>query len=373
MQLLLAIFLLVVPGLDEGRIRPVSDVESAKVLPLAKDPAVWISLDEWNGEATLYDGTNLSEAYAPFAGERFYSPSSGEIYFPSLFKLQIEQFYTQMPLVLILIGLYLLSALLKGRFFWIPFAFHTALLLMRIYILERPPVATMYETLLFVPWISSAFSLILNKKPLRIIGALLAAALLYLSTLAAPYPSLENIQPVLRSNFWLTIHVQMVVASYGLFILAGVMAHLWLLKVKREQLIKPMIVTLYLGVIFLIVGTILGGIWASMSWGRFWDWDPKESWALISSATYLVLVHLYRFGKIGPFGLSIGAIIGLLSITFTWYGVNYLLGTGLHSYGFSSGGKMYYLIYFGAELLFIFGCLFTLLDVKGQMKDKLPH
>jgi hypothetical protein len=93
----------------------------------------------------------------------------------------------------------------------------------------------------------------------------------------------------------------------------------------------------------------LGGVWAAESWGRFWDWDPKESWAFISICLYLIWVHAYRFHRIASFGLAIGAVTGLLAISFTWYGVNYILGTGLHSYGFGSGGELYYYLFVGAE------------------------
>src|SRR5438128_6981056 len=97
-----------------------------------------------------------------------------------------------------------------------------------------------------------------------------------------------------------------------------------------KRLSQVILQTLYGGTTLLITGTILGGIWAAESWGRFWDWDPKESWAFISSCFYLIWIHAYRFGRIGSFGLAIGAVGGLLAISFTWYGVNYILGTGLH-------------------------------------------
>lgn len=111
--------------------------------------------------------------------------------------------------------------------------------------------------------------------------------------------------------------------------------------------------TMYGGTILLVSGTILGGIWAAESWGRFWDWDPKESWAFISSCFYLIWIHAYRFHRIGSFGLAIGAVSGLLAISFTWYGVNYILGTGLHSYGFGSGGEIFYYSFLGIECLFL--------------------
>ena len=110
---------------------------------------------------------------------------------------------------------------------------------------------------------------------------------------------------------------------------------------------------LYLGTALLICGTILGGVWALQSWGRFWDWDPKESWAFISSGFYLIGINAYRFGLIRGRGLAVVAIVGLLLITFTLYGVNYILGSGLHSYGFGQGKHGLFYGYVMTELLFL--------------------
>jgi len=102
-----------------------------------------------------------------------------------------------------------------------------------------------------------------------------------------------------------------------------------------------------------VYGNEVGGVWAAESWGRFWDWDPKESWAFISAVIYVTVIHAYRTRKIGMKGLAIGSIIGFNAITFTWYGVNYILGTGLHSYGFGSGGQNYYYLFLITEFIII--------------------
>ena len=87
-------------------------------------------------------------------------------------------------------------------------------------------------------------------------------------------------------------------------------------------------------------GTILGGLWADVSWGRFWGWDPKEVWALISLLTYLAILHGRYAGWFGDFGLAVGSVLGATAIVFSWYGVNFVLGVGLHSYGFGAGGQL---------------------------------
>jgi ABC-type transport system involved in cytochrome c biogenesis permease subunit len=192
-------------------------------------------------------------------------------------------------------------------------------------------------------------------------SALLSVVLLVILKLTHLNSGLENVQAVLDSQFWLIIHVLMVVASYGLFILAGILGHIYLVQsmLKRSEsdemksLARLILTSVYLGTTLLIPGTILGGVWAAESWGRFWDWDPKESWAFISSSVYLMWIHAHRFHHIGNFGLALGSIVGLLAISFTWYGVNYILGTGLHSYGFGSGGEFYYYFFLIGETIFL--------------------
>ena len=215
-----------------------------------------------------------------------------------------------------------------------------------------PPVSNMAETVLYVPWIAVVIGFVFHKKKTLLAASAMSAALLLLFLPA--HITMANVQAVLDSQYWLIVHVLMVVGSYGVFCVSGVCGHIFLLQKKPSaSLEKSLIQTMYLGTGLLVCGTILGGVWAAESWGRFWDWDPKEAWAFISSGTYLVWIHAYRFKKIGGRGLAAGSIIGLLSITFTWYGVNYILGSGLHSYGFGHGGEFYYYLYLLAELVFL--------------------
>jgi ABC-type transport system involved in cytochrome c biogenesis permease subunit len=240
----------------------------------------------------------------------------------------------------------------------------------------------MFETVIYVPWIAVLAGLILFfifKNHVVIIASCTAAlALLALLNVTDVNSSLENVQAVLDSQYWLIIHVLMVVASYGIFILGGILGHFYLIsyaKNRRETpalsaLSKLILQSMYAGIALLIPGTILGGVWAAESWGRFWDWDPKESWAFISACIYLTFIHAYTFQHIRSFGLAVGSIAGLLGISFTWYGVNYILGTGLHTYGFGKGGDIYYYLYFLAELLFLF-VIFSIyfLDI-GKVVEK---
>lgn len=327
----------------------------------------------------------LADAYEPLAGKKIQEAHQKERFYPSIRQLRIEKLYVQFPWIPLLVLFYGIGAvftafacrgassifnLFGSCFIGLAILCHTALLAARSYILERPPVSNMFETVIYVPWIAVCMALMIppfRKQPLAILAACTASiVLLLIIQFADLHQSLEQVQAVLDSQFWLMIHVLMVVGSYGIFILGAMTAHFYLVlfmlrkteTASFQALPRLILQTLYAGTALLISGTILGGIWAAESWGRFWDWDPKESWAFISSCFYLLWIHAYQFQLISSFGLAFGAVAGLLAISFTWYGVNYILGTGLHSYGFGSGGEIYYALFIGFEILFLFLSLF---------------
>lgn len=369
-----------VPVHLEGRIRPLYAEggklqESSKVLPDRFDTS-WhpISAIENEDIPILYDRSKLSayyhegewdklsdtliDEYAKLEGTPFLESPGATYYYPTLNQLWVEKVYLSFPWLWAVIGVYFI-ALLTGWLtpFILAILLHTALLATRIYILGRPPVANMMETLLYVPWISSLACLFYSHKAVIRLGSLLACALFAILEIYFNPKGLDNLQAVLNSNYWLTIHVMLIVASYGVLILNGLIAHYILFKNDFSKQ-KVLLLTLYMGVFLLIPGTILGGVWAAESWGRFWDWDPKEAWAFISSVLYVTAIHAYRTGNIGIRGLTIGCLIGFNAITFTWYGVNYILGTGLHSYGFGNGGQIYYYLFLIAEIIIIsWACL----------------
>jgi ABC-type transport system involved in cytochrome c biogenesis permease subunit len=340
----------------------------------------------------------LEQAYRPLAGHIYQAAHGKQLRYPTFSQLEMEALYVSYPWIPLLIILYGIGACLLIFSFrprW-PFGyllalytisvallFHTGLLAMRSYILGRPPVSNMFETVLYVPWVAACFSLIVpafRRHPLVLLATCLTAiGLLLILEVTNLNASLDQVQAVLDSQFWLMIHVLLVVGSYGIFILGALLGHFYLglyLYHRREthkmhQLAQLILQTLYGGTLLLVIGTILGGIWAAESWGRFWDWDPKESWAFISSCFYLIWIHAYRFHRIGSFGLAIGAVSGLLVISFTWYGVNYILGTGLHSYGFGSGGEVYYYAFLGAECLFLALVLTFYVRQRMSLSEKL--
>ena len=234
------------------------------------------------------------------------------------------------------------------------FCLHGYGMLLRSLIMGRPPVTNMYETVLWVPWVSFILGLVLWRVQ-KFFTALVCASVvaLFCLLLADQVPSLldgrlEPLEAVLRSNFWLSTHVLIITMSYSAFFLAFVLGDTLLfffLKNKYQKHIPTYVKSIdrciQVGVVLLATGTVLGGIWADYSWGRFWGWDPKETWALIGLLGYLALLHGRLLGWIKEFGLAVGAVLVFFLIVMAWYGVNYVLGQGLHSYGFGSGGVEY--------------------------------
>lgn len=337
----------------------------------------------------------LTQSYQSLAGFPYQNAANKFLTYPSLYQLHLETWYYQYPIISLsmflyafamaafLLGLNLKKQLIRRiglSFLILAFISHTIILAIRCYILERPPVSNMFETIIYVPWIAVLAGFILyfvfKSSAALIASSIVALGLLSLLQLTNLNSSFENVQAVLDSQYWLIIHVLMVVGSYGVFFLSGILGHIYLgiFAFQKQETLSAKLIgkcilqTMYLGVALLIPGTILGGVWAAESWGRFWDWDPKESWAFISSCIYLIWIHAYNFHYVHNFGLAFGSIIGLLAISFTWYGVNYILGTGLHSYGFGSGGEIYYYWFIGLELAFL---IFVFFKVKFKAnKDR---
>lgn len=323
----------------------------------------------------------LHQGYGSIAGMPMLEAAGKKLLYPTYRQLELESFYYDYPLIPLTIAIYALAALLlvlksltKSRLaiivLVIAFCAHTGILLMRWIIVARPPVSNMFETVIYVPWVALLTSLVLrffNKSNKLLLAASLASLLpLILLQTTSLSRDMETVQAVLDSQYWLIVHVLMVVGSYGVFLLGALLGHLYLMMRMRTNpspekmapLAKTILQTIYIGTALLICGTLLGGAWAAQSWGRFWDWDPKESWAFISSCIYLIIIHASSFRYIGHLGIAIGAVLGFQAVLFTWYGVNYILGTGLHSYGFGSGGDFYYYLFVAAEAIFLGTCFF---------------
>lgn len=246
--------------------------------------------------------------------------------------------------------------------------FHTYGFALRSYLMGRPPVTNMYETVIFVAFGVMVFAVIMEAVyKWRIIlfgGALLSTFCMLLSDYAPMVldPSLDPLEPVLRDNFWLMVHVLTITVSYAPLFLSFILGDIALVyflrdEKKYEEIIRALALAMYrgiqIGVALLGPGIILGGIWADYSWGRFWGWDPKETWALIAFLGYLAVLHGRLAGYIGHFGMAVCSVIAFNLVIMAWYGVNFVLGAGLHSYGFGAGGVEYVFTFSAIHILFV--------------------
>jgi ABC-type transport system involved in cytochrome c biogenesis permease subunit len=244
---------------------------------------------------------------------------------------------------------------------------HAGGMLLRSYISGRPPVSNMYESMIWVSFgvIFFAGAIYFSQRQRIIfVAATIVSALVLVAADIAPAildPSIQPLVPVLRSNFWLTIHVLTITLSYAAFALCEDVGNYNLYfftknpvpRQTTEQLNQLMYRATQFGVVLLAAGTILGGVWADYSWGRFWGWDPKEVWALIALLGYLIVLHARYTGWMKEYGFALMSVVSFMLVMMAWYGVNFILGAGLHSYGFSQGGQLFVTVVLFFQLVYI--------------------
>jgi cytochrome c-type biogenesis protein CcsB len=231
------------------------------------------------------------------------------------------------------------------------FLMHTGGLIARWIVSGHAPWSNAYESMIYVGWATMLFGLVFGRKSSMTIAAtaFLTAFILMVAHWNWMDPEIANLQPVLNS-YWLMIHVAIIVASYGPFALGMILGLISLIlmvlttsknKVKIGEMIKELTIinemSITVGLILLVIGNFLGGMWANESWGRYWGWDPKETWALISIMIYAFVLHLRLVpGLRSRFTFNLFSIAAFASILMTYFGVNFYL-SGLHSY--ASGDK----------------------------------
>ncbi len=230
------------------------------------------------------------------------------------------------------------------------FAIHTLALAGRWYISGHAPMSNGYESMIFVSWVTLLAGLIFVKRSgyAMALTAILSALSLMVAGMSNMNPEITNLVPVLKSP-WLTIHVAVIMAGYGFLGLASIMGLLnvalyaFMKPSNKEQLLviinqvtRVNHLTLIVGLYFMTAGVFLGGVWANESWGRYWGWDPKETWALITVLVYAFVTHMHRIpGLRGTFAFNLASFISYSSVMMTYFGVNYFLG-GIHSYASGS-------------------------------------
>ena len=247
------------------------------------------------------------------------------------------------------------------------FILHTYGIYLRMVIMSRPPISTLYETVIFVGFVIVLLSVVieyLRKDGLGVfIGSVSGSMLHYVGFgYAADGDTLEMLVAVLNSNFWLATHVTTIILGYGTSLMAGLIGHLYLIEKIRVPNNSKRLKSIYdnmfgvtlIALFFTLFGTILGGIWADQSWGRFWGWDPKENGALLIVLWQLMMVHMRLSGLAKADRFALGMVLNNIVVIMAWFGVN-LLSIGLHSYGFASGIAVNIVLFTVFELVTGFG------------------
>lgn len=319
--------------------------------------------------ATAADSKSYKEADFYLDGIQKYQRKYGSEVMPSESKISAEVFYNKINIFKNLFYLYMFAGivmilLVVGKIFneknkilnflvnamhvfiGILFIAHTAGLILRWYISGHAPWSNAYESIIYVAWATMFFGLAFDvKSKLTIASSSFVTSMILMAAYANWIdPEIATLQPVLDS-YWLMIHVAVIVASYGPFALGMILGLVSLIlilstteknKVRMELNIREITyineMALTIGLILLTIGNFLGGQWANESWGRYWGWDPKETWALISIMVYAFVIHMRYVPNLrGKWIFNVMSMLAFISILFTYYGVNFHL-VGLHSY-----------------------------------------
>ena len=357
--------------------------------------------DTWVNAGTALLGTFHNNEIDPgvltYAGLAFSWRKQDATAFNEIVRLYRQQLEKQMPQVLkktdvekrfnaaepfyLSMNLYAVAGLLavfswllwphvlaRGAFWLIAVAFvlSTAGIAIRMWLEGRPPVTNLYSSALFVGWGAVGLCLILESIYKNAIASVAAGAVGFATLLIAHHLSLggdtlEMMRAVLDSNFWLATHVVVVTTGYAATFLAGFLAIIYVLrgvltksldKATADSLARMVYGIVCFATLFSLVGTILGGIWADQSWGRFWGWDPKENGALIIVLWNAIILHARWGGLVKQRGLMGLAIFGNIVTSWSWFGTN-MLGIGLHSYGFMEAAFWWLLAFIATQLLLI--------------------
>jgi len=245
----------------------------------------------------------------------------------------------------------------------IALAIHTFGLAARMYLQGRPPVTNLYSSAIFIGWGTVIIGLFLERMFRDGIGLACASVIGFITLIIAHHlagsgDTLEMLRAVLDTNIWLATHVVSITIGYSAMFLAGMLAMLYVIRgvltrsLTRESaqaLARMTYGVICFATLFSFVGTVLGGIWADQSWGRFWGWDPKENGALLIVLWCAIILHARWGGYIRQRGLMVLALFGNVVTSFSWFGVN-MLGVGLHSYGFMDKAFPWLMGFVGSQL-----------------------
>ena len=247
------------------------------------------------------------------------------------------------------------------------FILHTAGLILRWYVAGHAPWSNGYEVLIYVAWATVLAGIIFARQSGITLSttSVLASLILLIAHLSWMDPQITSLVPVLKSH-WLVIHVATITASYGFLAMGALLAFVNLsmmafLNHRNLNYIEPSIrqltaiieMSLIIGLYLLTAGTFLGAVWANESWGRYWGWDPKETWALATVVVYAFILHMRQVPELkGSFSFNLAALLGLSSVIMTYFGVNYYL-SGLHSYAKGDPLPIPAFVYYGLGIIML--------------------
>ncbi len=298
---------------------------------------------------------------------RAYQKEFGTSVFPDEKKLEVEiwfnqtDFFFRLSMVYLLFGLLLLVYGVSSMFYnsliskktkilfssisFVFFALHTFGIGLRWYIGGYAPISNTYETMIYIAYAAVlAGVMFLRKSTIALSAAFMMAGIfIFAAYLGEIDPEITNLVPVLKS-YWLSVHVSVITASYGFFGVGAILGLITLILFMFRSVQRPHMdehiqnityineVALSLGLTLLVIGNFLGGIWANESWGRYWGWDPKETWAYISILVYVIVLHMRLMKKVyTPYLFAVLSVLAFASILMTYFGVNFYLA-GMHSY-----------------------------------------
>jgi cytochrome c-type biogenesis protein CcsB len=335
----------------------------------------------------LADG-NISKADKLLEGIADYQKKFGSSVVPSESRIKFEILYNKLAIFNNLsklygvLGLFMIILLFVEMFkpskglkyvinflialVVVGFVFQTFGLAIRWYISGHAPWSNGYESMIYIGWITLLAGLIFASGSKMTIAAttILSSIILMVAHLSWMDPEVTNLVPVLKS-YWLTIHVSIITASYGFLALSAILGFMNLLlmimktrknAIKMDAKIGELTAinerSVVIGLYLLTIGTFLGGVWANESWGRYWGWDPKETWALVSVLVYSFIAHMhYMPGLKSKFAFNFAALISLGVILMTYFGVNYYL-SGLHSYASGDPVPVPNFVYYSIAIVF---------------------
>lgn len=378
-----------------------NDAQAAWLSPLEAGPEPAQAWQRMLAGWAAGDAYNYSEGFSALQG--MVRQTAGSDY-PSAAAISRELAYNHLQpfhkawmlyLVLALTGLlaaamapFNIPATFKAGLGWLntgllllALGFHSAGLTFITILTGRAPISNLFESMVFITWamilLATIFYFISKRENYLVLTASV------LGTIAMGYAldstvdiSINPLVPVLRS-YWLNIHVTIITFSYGAFAVAAGLGHAYLWRFRRtpqdtsalNKIDRLSYKVLGVGIITLTAGIILGAVWANESWGRYWGWDPKETWSLITLLFYMALVHGRMNGWISKRSTAVVEIAGLAVVLMTYFGVNYYL-SGLHSYatGNPEPFPLKLLVYLGAEIAFVAWCL-----LAGKRRERLTQ